>query len=63
LKALRQVGGGGTNRTHSLVAGLFRAQFRSAAVCVSCQHESLTFDPFMTVSLSVPTKSRFLKNN
>uniref|UniRef100_A0A183CM78 ubiquitinyl hydrolase 1 n=1 Tax=Globodera pallida TaxID=36090 RepID=A0A183CM78_GLOPA len=48
----------GTNR--STVMDLFRAQFRSAMECTNpvCGFTNLTFDPYSSISLSVPLPKR-----
>ena len=43
----------------SFIVDLFQGQFKSRLVCPECQHDSVTFDPFMTLSLPLSTdKSR-----
>lgn len=49
-------------RNDSIIVDLFQGQFRSTLVCPECQYISVTFDPFMYLSLPIPStkKSFFL---
>lgn len=49
-------------RNDSIIVDLFQGQFRSTLVCPECQYVSVTFDPFMYLSLPIPStkKSFFL---
>ena len=40
----------------SFIHDLFQAQLRSSLVCRSCNNYSNTFDPYMCLSIPVPTK-------
>jgi ubiquitin C-terminal hydrolase len=44
----------------STVMDIFRGQFRSAMECTNpvCGFSNLTFDPYLTVSLSIPLPRR-----
>lgn len=35
-------------------------QFKSKVVCPDCKFESITFDPFSSVSLPIPTKEKLI---
>ncbi|KAI1725918.1 ubiquitin carboxyl-terminal hydrolase domain-containing protein [Ditylenchus destructor] len=50
IDALQRVSG--SNR--SAIMDLFQAQFRSSMECSACGFFNLTFDPYITVALSVP---------
>ena len=57
IDTLERISGG----KRSPVMDLFRAQFRSAMECTNpvCGISNLTFDPYLSVSLSVPLPQRF----
>ncbi|CAN0847659.1 Ubiquitin carboxyl-terminal hydrolase 8 [Linum grandiflorum] len=42
-------------RNNSIVVDLFQGQYRSMLVCPFCQKSSVTFDPFMYLSLPLPS--------
>lgn len=42
-------------RNHSFIHELFQAQLRSSLICRSCKKESNTFEPFLCLSLPVPS--------
>eukprot|EP00731_Ephydatia_muelleri_P021787 Em0014g378a len=44
-------------RNKSFIVDLFQGQYRSTVTCPQCNTVSKTFDPFMYLSLSVPTSS------
>lgn len=46
-------------RNRSIIVDLFMGQYKSKVVCPDCKFESITFDPFSTVSLPIPQSSRF----
>ena len=43
-------------RNESVIVDLFHGQYKSTLVCSQCQKISITFDPFMTLSLPIPGK-------
>ncbi len=43
-------------RNESVIVDLFHGQYKSTLVCSVCQKVSVTFDPFMTLSLPIPGK-------
>jgi ubiquitin carboxyl-terminal hydrolase 4/11/15 len=43
-------------RNESIIVDLFHGQYKSTLVCSQCQRVSVTFDPFMTLSLPIPGK-------
>ncbi|KAJ2001738.1 hypothetical protein H4R26_003973, partial [Coemansia thaxteri] len=43
-------------RNDSVVVDLFQGQFRSTLVCPVCTHVSVTFDPFMYLTLPLPVQ-------
>lgn len=45
------------SRNDSIVVDLFQGQFKSTVVCPECSYLSNTFDPFMYLSLPLPTSS------
>ncbi|OQS04141.1 ubiquitin-specific protease [Thraustotheca clavata] len=47
-------------RNDSIITDNFMAQLRSHVTCPSCQHESITFDPYMSLSVPVPNQVSFL---
>jgi ubiquitin carboxyl-terminal hydrolase 4/11/15 len=42
-------------RNQSIIVDLFQGQLRSTVVCPTCNYVSVTFDPFMYLSLPLPT--------
>jgi len=44
-------------RNKSIIVDLLQGQLRSSVSCKTCKEESVTFDPFMTLSLPLPDKS------
>ncbi|XP_054816483.1 ubiquitin carboxyl-terminal hydrolase 8-like isoform X2 [Prosopis cineraria] len=42
-------------RNDSIIVDLFQGQFRSTLVCPDCKKVSITFDPFMYLSLPLPS--------
>jgi ubiquitin carboxyl-terminal hydrolase 4/11/15 len=44
-------------RNQSIVVDLFMGQYKSKVTCPTCQHESITFDPYSTLSLPIPQSS------
>ncbi|KAL6068112.1 Ubiquitin carboxyl-terminal hydrolase 11 [Balamuthia mandrillaris] len=47
-------------RNQSVIVDLFQGQLQSAVTCPTCDHVSVTFDPFMFLSLPVPSKDQRL---
>jgi ubiquitin C-terminal hydrolase len=47
-----------TRRNKSIVVDLFQGQLRSELTCPSCHQQSVTFDPFMFLSLPLPSDSK-----
>ncbi|KAJ2487589.1 hypothetical protein IWW37_005186 [Coemansia sp. RSA 2050] len=43
-------------RNDSVVVDLFQGQYRSTLVCPICSHTSVTFDPFMYLTLPLPVQ-------
>lgn len=43
-------------RNESIIVDLFHGQYKSTLVCSICSRISVTFDPFMTLSLPIPGK-------
>lgn len=41
-------------RNQSIIVDLFMGQYKSIVTCPSCKHESITFDPYSTLSLPIP---------
>lgn len=42
-------------RNDSIIVDLFQGQYRSTLVCPACEHVSIKFDPFMYLTLPIPT--------
>ncbi|GMH29092.1 hypothetical protein Nepgr_030935 [Nepenthes gracilis] len=42
-------------RNNSIIVNLFQGQYRSTLVCPICKRVSMTFDPFMNLSLPLPS--------
>ena len=49
-------------RNQSIIVDLFMGQYKSKVVCPDCKFESITFDPYSTVSLPIPTKKTLTLN-
>ena len=43
-------------RNESIMTDLFHGQFKSTVCCSQCDRVSITFDPWMTLSLPIPNK-------
>jgi len=43
-------------RNQSIIVDLMTGQYRSKVTCPDCHRESITFDPFITVTLPIPQK-------
>jgi ubiquitin carboxyl-terminal hydrolase 4/11/15 len=48
-------------RNQSEIVDLFQGQFKSRLTCPVCNHSSITFDPFMYLSLPLPRPPRLWK--
>lgn len=48
-------------RNESVIVDLFHGQYKSTLVCSECKRVSVTFDPFMTLSLPIPGKKEKLE--
>ena len=46
-----------TQRNQSIIVDLMTGQYKSKVVCPDCDRESITFDPFTTVSLPIPEEA------
>ena len=50
------------SRNDSVIVDTFQGQYRSTLVCPTCSHKSVKFDPFMYLSVPVPsTRERVIK--
>lgn len=47
-------------RNDSVIVDLFFGQYKSTLICSQCNRVSVTFDPFMTLSLPIPGKKEKL---
>lgn len=47
-------------RNDSIIVDNFHGQFRSRVKCLTCGHSSLTFDPFLFLSLPIPAEKESL---
>jgi ubiquitin C-terminal hydrolase len=45
-------------RNNSIIVDLFTGQLKNTIYCMACSNESVTFDPFMTLPLAIPTMKR-----
>lgn len=45
-------------RNDSVIVDLFQGQFKSRLICNECKNVSVTFDPFMYLSLPLPIKKQ-----
>lgn len=48
-------------RNESIIVDLFHGQYKSTLICSICSKVSITFDPFMTLSLPIPGKKKQMK--
>jgi ubiquitin carboxyl-terminal hydrolase 4/11/15 len=46
-------------RNDSIIVDLFQGQFKSTVICPKCSYVSITFDPFMYLSLPLPVSTDF----
>ncbi|KAF8318779.1 UCH-domain-containing protein [Clavulina sp. PMI_390] len=56
LKLARDSWDGYMKRNDSVIVDLFQGQYKSTLVCPECQKVSITFDPFMYLTLPFPIK-------
>ena len=49
-------------RNQSVVVDLCQGQFKSKVVCPECSKESITFDPFLFLSLPIPQQSHIYRD-
>ncbi|KAI8889822.1 cysteine proteinase [Backusella circina FSU 941] len=49
------------SRNDSIIVDLFQGQFRSTLVCKGCHNVSVTFDPFMYLSLPLPVHTNDIR--
>ncbi|KAK2701988.1 hypothetical protein QYM36_019377 [Artemia franciscana] len=42
-------------RNDSIIVDLFHGQFKSCLICPQCKKKSVTFDPFLSLSVPIPT--------
>ncbi|TDL23595.1 UCH-domain-containing protein [Rickenella mellea] len=49
-------------RNDSVIVDLFQGQYRSTLVCPECQKVSITFDPFMYLTLPLPVQKKWRHN-
>jgi hypothetical protein len=47
-------------RNDSIIVDLFQGQYKSTLICPVCTRVSITFDPFMYLSLPLPVKDKKL---
>lgn len=45
-----------SRRDHSIITRIFQGQTQSTLACPQCNHQSVTFSPFMFLPLAIPTK-------
>lgn len=45
-------------RNNSIITDLMHGQYKSKIICPDCHHVSITFDPFLTCTLPLPTKEK-----
>ena len=46
-----------SRRDHSIITRIFQGQTQSTLTCPQCNHQSVTFSPFMFLPLAIPTKA------
>jgi len=49
-------------RNRSVIVELFQGQQSTAVTCPECHHRSLSFDPFMSLSLPLPKQHEVIVN-
>ena len=45
-------------RNNSVITDMMHGQYKSKITCPTCNHVSITFDPFLTCTLPLPTKEK-----
>jgi ubiquitin carboxyl-terminal hydrolase 4/11/15 len=48
-------------RNDSIIVDLFQGQYKSKLVCPTCSRISITFDPFMYLSLPIPNSGKTIE--
>jgi ubiquitin C-terminal hydrolase len=48
-------------RNDSIIVDLFHGQYKSTLICSICKRISVTFDPFMTLTVPIPGKKELVK--
>jgi len=46
-------------RNQSIIVDLMTGQYKSKVLCPDCKFESITFDPFITVTLPIPQETKY----
>lgn len=46
-------------RNQSIIVDLMTGQYKSKVLCPDCKFESITFDPFITVTLPIPQEVKY----
>ncbi|KAJ3775965.1 hypothetical protein FB446DRAFT_354015 [Lentinula raphanica] len=59
LRFARESWEGYKKRNDSVIVDLFQGQYRSTLVCPECQKVSITFDPFMYLTLPLPVQKKW----
>ncbi|KAF8825785.1 hypothetical protein HHX47_DHR6000382 [Lentinula edodes] len=59
LRFARESWEGYKKRNDSVIVDLFQGQYRSTLVCPECQKISITFDPFMYLTLPLPVQKKW----
>ncbi|KIJ55336.1 hypothetical protein M422DRAFT_57819 [Sphaerobolus stellatus SS14] len=59
VKLARTSWDGYKSRNDSVIVDLFQGQYKSTLVCPECQKVSITFDPFMYLTLPLPIKKKW----
>ncbi|KAJ3861043.1 cysteine proteinase [Lentinula novae-zelandiae] len=59
LRFARESWEGYKQRNDSVIVDLFQGQYRSTLVCPECQKISITFDPFMYLTLPLPVQKKW----
>lgn len=49
-------------RNQSIIVDLMHGQYKSEVTCRSCQNVSLAFDPFLMLTLPIPSKESYIKD-
>ncbi|KAJ4473567.1 hypothetical protein J3R30DRAFT_3509735 [Lentinula aciculospora] len=59
LRFARESWEGYKKRNDSVIVDLFQGQYRSTLICPECQKVSITFDPFMYLTLPLPVNKKW----